>query len=63
MGTNNLYVIDRNLMIKVIETLKTLDVRGFENYDKIVGCVAVLTDGLKNSLPHEETEGGEVENG
>lgn len=35
-------MIDKELLGKIIQTLKQLDVRGFESMDMLVGCVSAL---------------------
>ena len=36
-------MIDKELLGRIILTLKKLDVRGFESMDMLVGCVSALT--------------------
>ena len=57
----NIFVMDKALMGTVIETLKLLDVRGFDSYDKLVGCVMLLTNAMNNTLP--EKDGGDKVDG
>lgn len=50
LQTRDLFVIDRDLMANIIATLKTLDVRGYESMDKLVGCVIHLERAMNNKI-------------
>lgn len=52
---DDIYMIDKALMRDVIETLKTLDVRGWRSMDALVGCVLALEQGF-NPPPDTEPE-------
>lgn len=39
---DNMIMLDKRVIGQVIETLKTLDVRGFDSMDKLVGIVMLL---------------------
>lgn len=45
-----LFVCEKELMENVINCLKTLDVRGYDSYEKLVGCVSVLRNAMKNKV-------------
>lgn len=49
-------MIDKELLGKIIQTLKMLDVKGFESMDMLVGCVSALMSVYNNTPESEETE-------
>lgn len=51
---------DTEIIKNVINTLKSLDVRGYDSMDRLVGCVMVLEKYLKNL---ETTETKETDDG
>ena len=46
MDMENLFVMDKKLMEQIINTLKQIDVRGFDSMDALVGCVMLLQQGM-----------------
>ena len=58
---DNLFIMDRKLMEAVIRSLKTLDVRGWDSYDTLVGVVNLLEQAMRGpeKKPDEES-GGEA---
>ena len=48
-------VVDRGVLAGIIDSLKKLDVRGYDSYDRLVGCVMVL-ENLKYAPPPEKKE-------
>lgn len=55
MGNN--VIMSKEELVKLIETLKQLDVRGFNSMDMLVGTVMFLTDVLNRKAPAEENAG------
>lgn len=55
---DNLFIMDKKLMAAVIRSLKTLDVRGWDSYDTLVGVVNLLEKGMNgpDKKPEEESE-------
>lgn len=53
---NETVKVDRQLLGFVIETLKTIDVRGFESMDALVGCVITLTQMMNTPVIKTETK-------
>ena len=53
--------VDRGVLAGLIESMKKIDVRGFESMDRLVGCVIVLQKLANQSAPEtgEESEGKE----
>ena len=35
-------IIERSFLARIIDTLKSIDVRGYDSMDALVGCVTVL---------------------
>lgn len=63
MDINNMVLVDRNLLAQVVNSLKTLDVRGWNSIDTLVGCVQVLSQAANQppvKVNVEEPEGGET---
>lgn len=57
-------LMDKGFMISVVEELKTLDVRGYESNEKLVGIVhdlqqAIITKLPLNMVPNQEDSGKE----
>lgn len=50
-GKQQILLVDRNFMISVVETLKELDVRGYESNAKLVGVVHDLQNIILTNLP------------
>ena len=46
-------MIDKELLGKIIQTLKQLNVSGFESMDMLVGCVSALMS-VYNNTPESE---------
>ena len=44
MDINNLVLINRNFLAQIINSLTTLDVRGWDSINTLVGCVNALND-------------------
>lgn len=44
-------LMDKGFMISVVETLKTLDVRGYESNEKLVGITHDLQQAIMTKLP------------
>lgn len=51
----NFIVADRGVLVSIIESLKKIDVRGFDSMDRLVGCVCCLQAIAKQtpSMPKE----------
>lgn len=47
-------MIDKELLGKIIQTLKQLNVSGFESMDMLVGCVSALMSVYNNTPESEE---------
>ena len=56
-------IVDGNALQAAISTLKTLDVRGFDSMDKLVGVVMLLSRTLNESRRYEEPPVEEKEDG
>ena len=56
----DVFVIEKALMAEIIASLKTLDVRGWDSMDKLVGCVLLLEQAMNAPKPKEETESEEI---
>ena len=48
-----MYQLDANLIRSIIQTLKELDVRGFDSYNRVVGLVG-LFENILSTPPEEE---------
>ena len=53
------YLIEENILVALINTLKNIDVNGYENMSRLVGCVSALEETLqsgaiKNDVEEEE---------
>lgn len=44
-------LMDKNFMVSVVDTLKTLDVRGYESNYKLVSIVSELQKAILTNLP------------
>lgn len=58
----NYVVVDRNVLAGVIESMKKIDVRGFESMDRLVGCVCYLQS-IMNQAPLVPNEPNEKDGG
>lgn len=47
------FTINRDLILSVIKTLKEMDVRGYDSYNRIVGLV-MLFENILNTPPEEK---------
>ena len=47
----------KNAIQRIIGTLKTIDVRGFDSMDKLVGCVIALENLLNDINEEGENDG------
>lgn len=56
----NVFMIDKTLMLNIIETLKNLDVRGWKSIDALVGCVLMLEQAMEAPPSTTKTETGEI---
>ena len=52
--------IDKELLERIIQTLKKLDVRGFDSMDMLVGCVSALMS-VYNAPASEENKQQETQ--
>lgn len=52
----NLFIAEKEMMLHVIDVLKTLDVRGYDSYEKLVHCVILLTESMKNKVKNEQAK-------
>ena len=43
MNESKYCIVEKDLLARIIETLKLIDVRGYDSMDALVGCVTVLT--------------------
>ena len=59
----DLFIIEKSLMADIIASLKSLDVRGFNSMDTLVGCVILLENALNAPPPEEKTETKEITEG
>lgn len=61
----HLFVAEKAMIEYIIDNLKTLDIKGFENYKKLVNCVSLLEGAMKNELkqgnPPDQEHKAEVE--
>ena len=62
-GKQQILLVDRNFMISVVETLKELDVRGYESNAKLVGVVHDLQSIILTNLPMDIVPNGSKEAG
>jgi len=44
MNESRYCVVEKELLARIIGTLKLIDVRGYDSMDALVGCVTVLTE-------------------
>lgn len=59
-------IVDENTVQVAINTLKQIDVRGFDSMDKLVGLVVLFNNVLENAqrvVLKQPDEKGEAENG
>ena len=51
-------VVDRGVLYGLVQSLKQIDVRGYDSMDRLVGCVMVLENLMNAPVPakKEETE-------
>lgn len=52
---DNVVIIEKQLMIDIIGTLKTIHPTDYDGMDKLVGCVTMLTMSLNPPPKEEET--------
>lgn len=53
---DNIVVVDKNLLRSIINSLKKIEVRGFDSMDILVGCVMLLEQTLNAPKPVEDTQ-------
>lgn len=66
MDPNNMVLVNRNFLAQVINSLKTMDVRGWESNSTLVDCINALTN-VANQEPvkvnFEESNDGKTNEG
>ena len=64
-NVDKLFVAEKAMVGYVIEKLKTLEVTGYGNYEKLVECVSLLTNAMRNVIKTNEegNKEGEVNDG
>lgn len=58
---DNVFMADKNLMVDVINTLKTIHPLDYDSMDKLVGCVSVLEIAMNPPPSIEETKTEEID--
>lgn len=53
------YKIDPDLLVRIVATLKQIDVRGYESMDRLVGLVMMLEHMLSTEPMKESADEGE----
>lgn len=49
-------VVDRGVLSRIVDSLKKLDVRGYDSYDRVVGCVMLLENMMYGPPPEKKAE-------
>lgn len=60
---DNVFIMGKDLMANIIGSLKTLDVRGWDSMNTLVGCVVLLEQAMDAPPPEKKTETEELTNG
>jgi len=49
-------VVDRGVLYGLVQSLKQIDVRGYDSMDRLVGCVMVLENLMNAPAPAKKEE-------
>ena len=52
-----MYNLNQNMILSIIQTLKEMDVRGFDSMNRLVGLVALFENILNNPVEEKKEEG------
>lgn len=51
-----MYNLNQNMILSIIQTLKEMDVRGFDSMNRLVGLVALFENILNNPVEEKKEE-------
>ena len=51
-----MYNLNQNMILSIIQTLKEMDVRGFDSMNRLVGLVALFENILSNPVENKSEE-------